>query len=148
MKYLKADVYGPGDVIVSSGEVSTDMFFIHEGTVEVTSATGELVQTLGEGSHFGNVGLVGEKTSTTTVTAINHCDLYVLNKGDLEKALSCFPEEKARFLELGISKLATLSFRKHIRSLLVCGFFFLLCLFFSDVCKSFRCIFKRFCQVF
>jgi CRP-like cAMP-binding protein len=153
---LKADVYGPGDVIVSCGEVTTDMFFIHEGTAEVTSVTGEVhlilvsfskwqvVATLGEGSHFGNVGLVGEKTSTTTVKAVNHCDLYVLNKGDLEKAISCFPEEKARLLELGISKLAALSLRKNIRSLLV----FILKFFCFLTCKMFHKVSDAFLKDF
>ena len=74
---------------------------------------------LGEGGHFGEIGLLSESTSQVSVRAVTHCDVYVLNKIDLEKVLNCFPEQKEIFMRTAIVRATRDSLIKHARDLLV-----------------------------
>jgi CRP-like cAMP-binding protein len=66
-----------------------------QGTVEVVNSKNEVVNKLGEGGHFGEIGLLIESKRTASIRATSYCDLYVLDKHDLHKALARFPHSSA-----------------------------------------------------
>jgi CRP-like cAMP-binding protein len=66
---------------VREGEPAEDFFVVRSGTLEVSS-TGEgasapaVVNTLGAGDYFGEIGLLEHIVRTASVTATTRCDLY------------------------------------------------------------------------
>lgn len=50
---LKLEVFLPGDYIAKAGSIASKMYFIHLGSVEVTTANGDSLAILSEGSYFG-----------------------------------------------------------------------------------------------
>ena len=65
-------MYEPGQVIVQQGDVGETLYIIRSGTVEITKRDGdkdEVIGTLGEGSHFGEVAVFEGAKRTATVTA-------------------------------------------------------------------------------
>ena len=62
------------------------MYFISQGSVHVI-VNGDVVSTLGEGSFFGEIGLLTEAKRTASIRAADYCDLTVLRKRDLDKVI-------------------------------------------------------------
>ena len=50
---LKLEVFLPGDYIAKAGSIASKMYFIHLGSVEVITTSGESLAILSEGSYFG-----------------------------------------------------------------------------------------------
>ena len=99
---LKPVVYTPGDRVVGHGEVGCEMFFISSGSLNVTNRDGSIIYaTLSAGQFFGETALVLQGNRTATVTAMDYCDLYVLEKETFDTILRRYP----RFAEI-VSKLS------------------------------------------
>lgn len=103
---LRAHVFFRGDVIVRSGELGDEMYFIESGTTSVTTGGGERVGTLRGGGFFGEVALLdaegGEgcrRTATITCESAT-CHLLELTKADLKATLRSFPAEHAVMCEV------------------------------------------------
>ncbi|OQR96467.1 Voltage-gated Ion Channel (VIC) Superfamily [Achlya hypogyna] len=99
---LTTVIYLPKDIIITRGELGKDLFVIAKGTVIVLAEP--LMQTLliqvdgaednivlGEGSFFGEIGLLMEVERTRTVVADTICELGVLTKGDFDRVMYQFP---------------------------------------------------------
>ncbi len=68
------------------------IFLIHRGIVEVVSEDGKIVfAVLKKGDFFGEISLVFDIPRTLSVRAATNCDLFVLNKDDLDSILSYYP---------------------------------------------------------
>jgi CRP-like cAMP-binding protein len=85
-----------------------------EGSVDVVVA-GEVVSSLGEGSFFGEIGLLIEAKRTASIRAATYCDLFVLSKKDLEKVLKVFPEQKARIVGMAEERMTTDALRASMK---------------------------------
>jgi glucose-6-phosphate 1-dehydrogenase len=88
---LKPDVVGGGDVIMNKGDLGRQMYFISRGEVDIMDGE-RVVRTLVEGDFFGELALLSSQPRTATVRARTSCDLFVLDKGDFDKALKDHPE--------------------------------------------------------
>lgn len=89
---LQPVVVAPGDFIMRQGEVGTTMYIIARGQVEVVDASGKGMATLKEGDFFGELALLFSKPRTASIRAVTPCDLYVLEKADLERVGRDHPE--------------------------------------------------------
>lgn len=70
-----------GAVIVRQGEPADDLYVVTDGSFEVTSSGGRAgrparVRTLGPGDVFGEIGVLGARPRTATVTAISPGSVY------------------------------------------------------------------------
>ncbi len=83
----------PGDYIVHEGEKGTEMFFIIEGKVKITSAAMKKKEEetqqdptkgifLQKGDHFGEFALVSNSRRSTDVISMDYCILEVLERND------------------------------------------------------------------
>jgi MFS family permease len=78
---MSARHVAPGDAVVQEGDPATDFYIVESGTLEVLSA-GErgdhpaLVNRLGAGDYFGEIGLLERVPRTATVRALTDCHLY------------------------------------------------------------------------
>jgi len=69
----------PGGHIVEQGQVGDAFYAVRSGQVDVTE-NGELVRTLGPGSHFGEIALLLDVPRTATVTARTPVRAYRLDR--------------------------------------------------------------------
>ncbi|KAL3274166.1 hypothetical protein HHI36_015580 [Cryptolaemus montrouzieri] len=98
---LKQEIYLPNDVVVQTGEVGTEMFFIYVGVLAVYTATGKEICHLTDGDHFGEIALLLNETRVASCVAIDFCELYRLTKKDFNEALESYPAAKMRIIQLG-----------------------------------------------
>lgn len=106
---LQPQVYFPGDVICTSGKRGTEMFFIEHGRVEVTLRSGKVIKTLDDGMHFGEIALLCEERRVATVTAIEVCDIYILNKRDFHDVMEDYPEARRTMLNVARTRLRSIT---------------------------------------
>jgi voltage-gated potassium channel len=78
-KKLEQAFYAPGERIINKGETGEEMYLIGHGTV-VVHAGDQYITTLGEGSCFGEMALIGDGQRTSDVTASSYCDVFKLSR--------------------------------------------------------------------
>ncbi|MBT8212862.1 MAG: cyclic nucleotide-binding domain-containing protein, partial [Acidimicrobiia bacterium] len=95
--HMEPTVCVPGQAIVRRGETGDELFFINSGLVEVRSYDEtQVVAELGDGDFFGEMALIESKPRANTVNALEHCNLYVLDRSSFERVLAEFPEFAAQ----------------------------------------------------
>jgi CRP-like cAMP-binding protein/Fe-S-cluster-containing hydrogenase component 2 len=91
--------YAPGEVIVRQGERADAFYLVRLGFVKVSEQRpgGEIVLNyLGRGGYFGEMGLLGAGTRTATCTALDHVDVVRIAAEDFTLMLARFPDIRAR----------------------------------------------------
>ncbi|KAJ3239783.1 hypothetical protein HDU81_005281 [Chytriomyces hyalinus] len=92
---LSAVYFIPGDIIISAGDMGSEMFFILKGTVNIM-VNGAKVGQLVDGAFFGELALIANIPRTATVQALTPCSLYRLTRVDLMRILPEFEDMKQR----------------------------------------------------
>ena len=77
-----------GTDVVRFGEPGAEFFLVAKGEVEVLSADGTKLTTLGDGDHFGEIALLRSVPRTATVRAVTDALLLVLSRQVFLEALS------------------------------------------------------------
>lgn len=99
---LGRELYEPGQLIVKEGDVGNTLFIIRSGTVEVSRGEGDQQEVLGslsEGSHFGEVAVFEGSRRTATVTAKTRVTVLAIRRDmaeTLSEALSSFQQSVSR----------------------------------------------------
>jgi glucose-6-phosphate 1-dehydrogenase len=88
---LRPVVYAPGEIIIRKGDMGSEMYFICRGEVEVLDASGERMNTMGEGDYFGELSLLFSQPRAVSIRAGTLCDLFVLSRADFERVLQDHP---------------------------------------------------------
>ena len=78
-KKLEQTFFAPGDKIISKGDIGSEMYLIGHGSVTIHNGE-QYITTLGEGTCFGELALIGDGLRTTDVTATSYCDVFKLSK--------------------------------------------------------------------
>ena len=90
--------FSPGESIISKGDLSSEMYIIGHGIVEVIIKDGKVASTLQTGQFFGEIGLLREVPRGAEVRARSYCDIYRLKRDDflpiMEKNDRIFEEIK------------------------------------------------------
>jgi voltage-gated potassium channel len=82
----------PGDYIFRAGDIGRQMYFISQGTVDVSSADGKTAYaTLRGGDFLGEIALLFSQPRSANVRATTYCDLYALDKETFEHILNRYP---------------------------------------------------------
>mmetsp|Transcript_53239 Transcript_53239/g.169053 ORF Transcript_53239/g.169053 Transcript_53239/m.169053 type:complete len:873 (-) Transcript_53239:10-2628(-) len=93
--------YAEGELVYAYGDISSAMFFIEKGEVEIVLPGGELFTTLCEGSYFGEFFLFGNRqTRTGSARAATDCTLYALSGTDFNRAAAVYPEIRTNLAPL------------------------------------------------
>mmetsp|Transcript_55834 Transcript_55834/g.104978 ORF Transcript_55834/g.104978 Transcript_55834/m.104978 type:complete len:1241 (-) Transcript_55834:3-3725(-) len=108
----------PGDLVVKQDDRGSEMFVLVRGQCSVFRGAVK-VANLSEGMCFGELAVLGiSDLRTATIIADTVCDLRVLNRTSLLKALSQFPDESARLQEIaeahGYSRRIAIQELKHV----------------------------------
>ncbi|KAJ3175998.1 hypothetical protein HK101_010525 [Irineochytrium annulatum] len=82
------------EVIMKTGEISAEMYFIVHGKVEIVADDGTAVyDVVQDGGFFGEVGLIRGVARTATVrVASENCDVIILSSAALDRVLKEYPE--------------------------------------------------------
>jgi voltage-gated potassium channel len=78
-KKLEQVFFAPGEKIISRGEMGAEMYLIGHGNVIIHNGE-QYITTLGEGTCFGEMALIGDGLRSTDVTASSYCDVFKLSK--------------------------------------------------------------------
>lgn len=92
---LKTEIYLPNDVILSPLTREKYFYILAYGTVCVTHHSGKEICHLEGGSHFGEVELLlGTEVYMYTVTALEVCEIYMLESTKFQSFLNKFPKTR------------------------------------------------------
>jgi voltage-gated potassium channel len=103
---LTAHVFVPSDVIFSEGDKGNKMYFINQGTVEVSQKDQGTITTLSDGDFFGEISLLKDTKRNATISAVDYCDLYSLDKKSFNEVVSHFPEFEKKIKAMVTERLA------------------------------------------
>ena len=82
--------YAEGEEIIRQGEIGTEFFVIARGDVDI-EINSQRVNTLSEGSFFGELALMQEQPRIATVRAINDVVCFILDKQEFQAILDDSP---------------------------------------------------------
>ncbi|KAL1424074.1 hypothetical protein MTO96_020505 [Rhipicephalus appendiculatus] len=97
---LNAEFYQPHDVIARRGAMGHKVYFMRSGVAHVFSENDELLDTVTEGSYFGQSCLLGPKVRQNKVVAVNHCNILTLLATDFHEVMGRFPSVRGIFQTL------------------------------------------------
>jgi CRP-like cAMP-binding protein len=92
-----------GKVVVKQGSTGFECYIVHDGSLKV-EIDGQLVTTLGPGTHFGEFAPIDKRPRSATVTAVTDSTLLVLGPSQFSTALADIPG-------FGMKLLATMATR-------------------------------------
>jgi CRP-like cAMP-binding protein/Fe-S-cluster-containing hydrogenase component 2 len=101
--------YEAGQVIVRQGETADAFYLIRIGFVKVTQSFpgGEMVlQYLGRGNYFGEIGLLGGGTRIASCTALDHVEVVRIKAEDFRLMLERFPDVRTKLEATAASRVA------------------------------------------
>lgn len=93
--YVSETSVSPGKHLVDEGDYAYEFFIIQDGTAEVVRG-GEVVNHLGPGDFFGEVGLLERQQRNASVIAQTPMRLITLSHWDLTRLQKRFPEAFTR----------------------------------------------------
>ncbi|GMH45876.1 hypothetical protein BSKO_13839 [Bryopsis sp. KO-2023] len=110
---MKIEFYAPEDFVVVQGEMSTEMYFIGEGTLAIrnyenmenlpkllysggnVNVTFKHLGYIKAGSQFGEYACLTMEARTATVVAETFCELYALSRDSFLEVMNNWPEYKS-----------------------------------------------------
>jgi voltage-gated potassium channel len=88
---LKPRVIIPQEELFCAGDPGDGMYFILRGAIEIVTADGAVLATLGPGSFFGEAALVTARPRNATARAAGYGDVFFLKREAFERVLSHNP---------------------------------------------------------
>ena len=107
-RMLQPQLSMAGAFVVEKDGVARDMYFISKGFVEVLATDNKTVLAyMGEGSYFGEIGVLLTGKRTVSVRTKTACIFYTVSGDDLTKILESFPEQLKFLRALARQRLET-----------------------------------------
>ena len=100
--------YSNGDIIVSEGIVSNNAYIIFEGKVNITKKVDKksiLINTLGEGEVFGEMGLISQSVRSASVVAVGNVTIGVIEREQFEAIVSKLPGDVRAIVKALVDRL-------------------------------------------
>lgn len=100
---LETFQYHPGETIIHQGEMADRFYIITKGAVEICLMHPDgqeiVVDRLGEGQYFGEIGMVRDSNRTATVRAAPETNVEVatLDREDFQQLVATSESTKAEF---------------------------------------------------
>jgi MFS family permease len=108
---IKKERYAVGDTILVEGTIGSACYTVLHGRVDVRRGgeDGEVIATLAENDHFGEIGLLHNVPRTATVTAASDVVLYVIDAETFRAALETDAIVASHAMESAGARLAALT---------------------------------------
>ncbi|GIM16118.1 hypothetical protein Vretimale_18773 [Volvox reticuliferus] len=90
---LRMLLYMPGNLMYDVDDVGHEMYIIWKGNVALLEPDGSMAALLGQGDHFGELGVMNVCTPRPhRAIALRATDVVVLSRSDVQDAMTDFPE--------------------------------------------------------
>lgn len=109
---LRPMYHNKGDLIGNESWIFREMYFLVKGEVEVFIDYNQSPFTVGlynAGCYFGDESLILEMRSPCSFTSITYCDLYFINKDDIDEITFYFKGIKEKLTQTAKDRLANLN---------------------------------------
>ena len=94
-KTLESETYAPGDIVIEEGEMSTKMYFIQNGKIDIYHhSTRSTICELDKNKYFGEIAFFLQTPRCASAKCIDFVDLLSLSRLNLNILLDKFPEAK------------------------------------------------------
>lgn len=94
---ISVRAYGPGDDVITEGEVGDELFVVLTGSVDVKKG-GRTLATLKKAKHFGEMALLDNEPRSATVMAAEHSKLMVIQREDFHSLIKREPSIGVKLL--------------------------------------------------
>lgn len=92
---LESETYAPGDTVIEEGEMSSKIFFIQNGKVDIFHhSTKSTFKELGPNEYFGEIAFFTERPRCASAKCLDFVDLLSLSRACMNEMLEKFPEAK------------------------------------------------------
>lgn len=116
--HVRRTVFEPRQQIFAEGQAGDRLYFIIEGRVGITRATGDgpalAVATLGPSDTFGEIALISNQSRTATATAETRVEVWELLREDFDVCLRTSPALQAAAQQLVRERIQDLSRRDAV----------------------------------
>ena len=102
--YFRAKRAAPGQRLIRAGDRADALYFISSGAVEVSVAARKI--RLGPGDFFGEMGLLSGDRRSADVTAVDYCDLLILDQQDFKQFVAKYPALRAQLDQMAAQRAA------------------------------------------
>lgn len=109
---LKLEDYNWGFPILQKGDPGSNLFIIIDGRVEVMDDDGVTLAEMGRGDVFGEMSLLSGDRVTTTIMAMEPCQIASLSQKNFRHVLNRFPALQVFFYKLLVSRITTINFQR------------------------------------
>lgn len=95
---MSLQVFGPFDSIIKQGELTTNLYFINSGSVQIYHDESQTVFIeLHKENFFGEIGFLLRTPRTASARSFRFSELYCLSRHDVDKILETMPKDKNKF---------------------------------------------------
>lgn len=109
---LKFVDYNWGFPIIQKGDPASNLYIIISGRVEVMDEDGVTLAEMGRGDVFGEMSLLSGDRVTTTIMAMEPCQIANLSQKNFRHVLNRFPALQVFFYKLLISRITTINYQR------------------------------------
>jgi serine/threonine protein phosphatase PrpC len=86
MQAVEVREYGDGDLVIREGDKGDELFIVLEGKVRVSRGE-QVLTTLGQGEHVGEMALIRSVPRSASVTAVGPAELIAIRRADFFEIL-------------------------------------------------------------
>jgi len=109
---LKFVDYNWGFPIMQKGDPASNLHIIITGRVEVMDEDGITLAEMGRGEVFGEMSLLSGDRVTTTIMAMEPCQIANLSQKNFRHVLNRFPALQVFFYKLLVSRITTINYQR------------------------------------
>jgi len=106
---LNLEEYHWGFPILQKGDPASNLFIIVSGKVEVMDEDGVTLAEMGRGEVFGEMSLLSGDRVTTTIMAMEPCQIVSLSQKNFQHMLDRFPALQVFFYKLLVGRITTIN---------------------------------------
>ncbi|GAC1614177.1 MAG: hypothetical protein NVS9B1_23410 [Candidatus Dormibacteraceae bacterium] len=103
---LEIKVVKKGEVIFRAGDVAEDFYIVRDGSVEAVDPHGRSLEVLREGSFFGEIALIRNRSRTATVRACEDGSLWRLGRRDFHELLGKYLDLEDQLADVADERVA------------------------------------------
>ncbi len=109
---LELEEYQRGFPILKKGDPASNLFIIISGRVEVMDEEGVTLADMGRGDVFGEMSLLSGDNVTTTIMAMEPCQVAALSQKNFQHVLNRFPVLQVFFYKLLVGRITTINYQR------------------------------------
>ena len=95
---MSLKIFGPNDLIFSQGELSSVLYFVHSGSIQIYHEESKTIFIkLHKGNIFGEIAFLLKTGRSASARSANFSELYSLHRHEVDDILETMPKDWAKF---------------------------------------------------